>query len=105
MDNPGYSTNVNDYLVIRIIGCFPIHIAQVTRSKPLEMKVTETGPFSRLKDGDYIIWKEDSQQLQLDDRNNTDVFLRSCHQAGRKVLSGLKSLGVKDGELHEIFPK
>jgi len=56
--------------------------------------------FSNLKEGDFIIQERDSAQFQKDCHEDTNVFLES----GRRVISGLKSLGVTDGKLHEILP-
>ena len=95
-----YSTKPGCYLVIMITGMVGSYIAEVTRSNPLRLKVQGGGPLANLKEGDFIIQEGDSARLQKDCREDTNVFLES----GRRVISGLKSLGVTDGKLHEILP-
>lgn len=103
-NEPGYSTNIGDYLVIMLDGSTYTYIAQVTQTTPLQMKIKEDGLLACLKDGDYVIFEKDTQQFQRDCRENTNVFLESCHHTHRKVHSGLNSLGVTDGKFHEILP-
>ncbi len=95
-----FTTNVGDYLVIWITGEPDMYIAQVTQSDPLRMKVEESGPYANLKDGDFIILQRETAQLQRDNREDTCTFLQAQQQAGCRVISGLKSLGVTDNELH-----
>jgi hypothetical protein len=104
MSENQYSTNVGDFLIIWITGCLSSYIAKVTSSEPLRMKVTESGPFANLKEGDFIIREEDTAQFQKDCREETCVFLEKELKAGRTVGSGLKDCGVKDGELRKILP-
>src|SRR3989339_7257 len=99
-----YSTDVGDYLVIMIVGRIGIYIAEITRSKPMEMKVLETGVFSCLKQGDFIILENYSELYQKDYRGNTNVFLKAETAVGRKFVSWLKSLGVTDDRFHYILP-
>ena len=100
-----YTTQVGDYLVVMITGMLDPYIAEITESEPLRLKVMEEGPFARLQQGDFIVLETHTARLQEDRRNGTDSFLREEHLAGRKVVSGLKSLGVEDGNLREILPK
>ena len=104
MDETGFTTNVGDYLIIMLTGRTYTYIAEVTQSTPLEMKVLEGGPLANLKAGDYILMAADSRQYQLDRQKNTEVFFESCQRAARQVISGLRSLGVTDNQLHEIWP-
>lgn len=108
MSEEKYTTNVGDYLIIWITGDSRKYIAEVTRGGPrkwdLRMKVEESGPYAYLKGGDFIIHEDETAQFQKDHREETDVFLKTEKQTGRKVFSGLKSLGVKDGKLREILP-
>ena len=104
MDNSAFTTNVGDYLVIQITGDMGTYIAEVTQSKPLQMKVQETGPYAHLKDGDFIINDQDSAQIQKDRRESTSAFLASQQQAGHPAISGLKSLGINEDRLREILP-
>ncbi|KKT02775.1 MAG: hypothetical protein UV80_C0002G0242 [Candidatus Peregrinibacteria bacterium GW2011_GWF2_43_17] len=99
-----FTTNVGDYLVIWITGEPDMYIAQVTQSDPLKMKVEESGPYASLKNGDFIILRPETAQLQRDNREDTCTFLQAQQQAGRQVISGLRSLGVTDKELHLMLP-
>jgi len=100
-----YTTEVGDYLVIWITGMLSYYIAEVTQKEPLQMKVLETGPFAYLKDGDYIIHPVKTVQLQQDTKDETCTFLQEQKEAGNKVVSGLKSLGMpQDNKLYEVLP-
>ncbi len=107
---PEYTTNVGDLLVIWITGMLPPYIAEVTQADPqnplypIEIKVEETGPFAHLRHDDFVILERETEQLQKDCREDTNVFLESERNAGRKVISGLKKMGVTDDQLHEILP-
>lgn len=103
MEAHPFTTNVGDFLVVMLTGCLGSYIAEVAESEPLMLKVEEDGPYARLKNGDFVIIETDSATLQADRRNGTDRFLESEHRAGRKVVSGLKELGVTDGKLHEML--
>jgi hypothetical protein len=96
-----YTTNPGDYLVIWITGHVAYYIAEIIKSSPLIMKVMEDGPFANLKDGDFIILDGYSGEIQRDHRECTNVFLEVIQ---KPVFSGLKSLGVKDGRIHRIWP-
>jgi len=104
MSETPISLEVGQYLVIWITGVIGTFIAEITQEDPLEMKVEETGPYARLKYGDFIIQNEDTRLLRKDDAENTCVFLEREQQAGREVISGLKSLGVTDGKLLCLLP-
>lgn len=97
-----YTAKVGDQLIIWITGMTPIYVAEVTRVVPLEMKVEEEGPFAHLKDGDYFIMEELTDNWQQDGLE-MQRFLYSAKKAGHAYLSGLKALGVEDGKLHEIL--
>lgn len=101
-----FATNVGDYLVIQITGCIPDYIAEVTKSEPLQLKVEETGLYTCLKDGDFIVNELDSEAVQEDEKNDTCEYLQSRKDKGWKpCLSGLKSLGMpQDGRLYEVLP-
>lgn len=61
----------------------------------------ESGPFENIKGGDYIIMHRDTEDLQGD----STAYLRRLKDAGRKIFSGMKSLGVpQDGQMYEILP-
>jgi len=82
-----------------------VYIAEVLQSEPLEMKVMESGEFSRLKPGDYIIHDKESALVQQDDKNDTCLFLQMREETRLpRVQSGLKSMNIEDGKLYEILP-
>lgn len=83
-----YSTRVGDFLIIWITGFVRLCIAEVTNENPLQMKVTESGPFSNLKDGDFIIKAEYTTQFQKDN----DAFLKECKKKSWDVFSGLAKI-------------
>ena len=95
--------SVGSLIVIMITGMIREYIAEVISKVPLILKVEETGPFARLKDGDYIIFEEYSLRLQGDDEA-TQNLLREASERGFPLASGLKRLGVTDGRLHYILP-
>ncbi|MDD5290147.1 MAG: hypothetical protein PHT40_03050 [Patescibacteria group bacterium] len=99
-----YTTNPGDYVVIQITGMIGTYIAEVIQTNPLRLKVEEEGPFARLKDGDFIISSRDTAKIQVDQKNNTNFFLKERHKQKIKIFSGLHSLSVKNGKLHEILP-
>ncbi|OQA04429.1 MAG: hypothetical protein BWY68_00323 [bacterium ADurb.Bin400] len=101
MGDTPYSTEIGQYLVIWITGCTGTYIAEIIQSDPLRLKVMDDGPYANLQGEDFIIRAEESARLQQDDRENTCHYLQSIKG---KVVSGLKSLGVTDGQLHEILP-
>lgn len=113
--------NVNDYktaifpesahttapgakLAIWIIGSFSTYIAEVLTEEPLTVKVTEDGPYAKLKGHEIMIWPWESHVLQSDKQPHIDRLLEIAAHRGRPYLSGLKSLGVQDSRLHEILP-
>ncbi|HAU07484.1 MAG: hypothetical protein A2568_00795 [Candidatus Yanofskybacteria bacterium RIFOXYD1_FULL_44_17] len=79
------------------------YIAQVIEEEPLVLKVEESGPYSRLKGEDFVIMENDSLRAQGDDETAQEL-LREAVRRGKPLRSGLKSLGVKNGKLHEILP-
>lgn len=99
-----YTTNVGDYLIVQIIGCVRDYIAEVIQSDPLQVKITESGKYSKFEEDSIIIVPYETEQFQGDCLNNTNIFLETTYKEGRKVFSGLKSLGITDGELHPIYP-
>ncbi len=99
-----YTTKVGNYLVIWITGAMNRYIAEVVEESPLVLKVKESGPYSRLKSGDFIIKESDCELIQKDIEEETCVFVEREIAAGRVVVSGLASLGVEDDQLHEITP-
>ena len=98
------TTNVGDYLAVWITGYVRTYIAEVIQSEPLVAKVSEVGCFSGLQVGDFILLEQETEQLQEDCRNGTCIFLTQEFRSGRKTVSGLRSLGIKDDRLWEILP-
>lgn len=101
-----YTVKLGAQLIIWITGETRRYIAEVTKVEPLEMKVEEIGVFSRLKDGDYIILAGDSSVWQKGGPGapGAQEILQGAAKRGRPLLSGLHSLGVESGTLHEIHP-
>ena len=97
------SKKVGDLLVIWITCSVRRYIAEVIEESPLILKVEEGGPYSRLKDGDFVVLEKDSLRIQGDDETST-ALLRETAQRGRPLISGLKRLGVEDSRLHKILP-
>ncbi|MFC1756906.1 hypothetical protein ACFLZC_02000 [Patescibacteria group bacterium] len=85
-----------------ITGVGGLYIAEVIQEEPLRLKVEETGPYASLRWDDFIISDFESEQIQ-DDEKSTEL-LRKAQKSGHPFFSGLKSLGVDDGKLHEILP-
>jgi len=96
-----YTTKIGDHLAIWITGQSPMYIAEVTKEEPLELKVMESGPFAHLKDGDYFVMEHMTTVLQRDDLES-QRYLFSAKKLDHPFLSGLQSLGIEDGILHEI---
>ncbi len=92
-----YSINAGDYLIIMITGFIGVYVAEVTQSEPLRMKVEEHGPLTNLKEDDYIIIESDTEDFQ----QNYEDYL--AIRKPRQLLSGLKSIGVTDNNMHEIL--
>lgn len=105
MEEQVFTTNVGDYLVISITGQIKVeYIAEVVSADPLRLKVEENGPFSSLKDGDFIVHEQLSADFQNDRRNDTEAYLEAAQAKGRTVLTGLISLGIADGALYQVGP-
>lgn len=99
-----YSVAKGKFLVIWITGMIGDCIAEITRVKPLKMKVEESGPFAHLRDGDYIIREPQTVEFQADVDNDTNNFLERAEREKFDVITGLHSMGIKDGKLHYIHP-
>lgn len=91
------------YVVVWLTGQTRKYIAEVMQVTPVRMKVVETGPWACLKEEDFIIADEDTMQIQGDQKRQNKLLLRYKFY-GRPLLSGLKSLGIEDGKIHEIWP-
>ena len=102
-DSGKASRKIGSFLAVMITGVVRIYIAEVVQENPLVLKVEESGPYSRLKSGDFVVFEEYSLRLQGNDLSARDVLLEAV-QRGKPFCSGLKKLGVEDGVLHEILP-
>lgn len=102
-DSGKASRGVGSFLVIMITGIVRMYIAEVIQEGPLMLKVEESGPYSRLKGEDFVVFEKDSLRLQGDDSSIQDL-LHEAVQRGKPFCSGLKRLGVEDGVLCEILP-
>lgn len=99
-----FSTEVGQYVVIWITGCVGEYIAEVIEEQPLTLKVMESGPYARLKSGDYIIQEYQSGILQRDEREGTNRYLESKKETKTTPITGLASFGITDGKMHYIYP-
>jgi hypothetical protein len=59
----------------------------------------EDGTYANLVEEMIIVKAEHSRRIQKDDREHTNVFLKSRQ---KPVYSGLKSVGIKDGILRNM---
>lgn len=99
-----FTTKVGDRVIIMITGMTAKYIAEVIQAEPLRLKVEEKGPFAKLKDGsDFIIAGVLTEEFQ--DEGRRDALLAREKERGYAFLSGLASLGVTDGRMHEIWPQ
>jgi len=96
------STKVGSLLIVQITDRGGNYVAEVIEEEPLRLKVTETGPFSNLKDGDFVIREDQSCFAQ--DESASQKLLSDAVEKGSPLLSGLASLGITDGKIHELFP-
>lgn len=112
-----YSTKIGSFLVIRITSELrkektdhAIYIAEVTKSGPFTVKITETGPFKKFRKDEIEILEEETDQYQKDILNDTEYFLIFQKKKGVSVQSGLKKVCGPDDKffisrLYEILPK
>lgn len=96
------STKVGSLLIIQITGRGGNYVAEVIEEEPLRLKVTEAGSFSNLKNEDFVIRENESCLAQ--DENSSQKLLSDAVLKGNPLLSGLASLGITDGTIHELFP-
>jgi hypothetical protein len=101
-EHNSYTTKRGDYLVVSIEGYIPHFIAQVTREVPLYVKVKETGPLSNIGPANYVVLEEETSRFQNDHLRNG--LLKERKDAGRPLISGLRSLGVTDDDFYEFLP-
>jgi|HubBroStandDraft_2_1064218.scaffolds.fasta_scaffold00002_68 hypothetical protein len=99
-----YTIAPGKFLAIWITGSAQGYIAEVIQVEPTILKVMESGPLAKLKEEDYIIQRIESATLQRNDKY-AERMLRNRKKQGLPFMSGLKSLGVTDNCLHEIYPQ
>ncbi|MDO8507471.1 MAG: hypothetical protein Q7S53_02790 [bacterium] len=100
MVEPKYTTEVGNYIIVSLTGMHRTYIAEVTKAEPLRLKVMERGPLAHLKEEDFIVQQDETIQLQ---EGNSDLLFKIMGE--RKLYTGLESMNVIDGKLHEILPK
>jgi len=98
MSTSTIKTDVGKYMVVYIKGSSLVYIAEVVQSNPLIVKIQDEGPYAELKYDDINISTFATESLQ----EGLYGFLRFLRRAGRKIYSGLSSLGIEDGEIQEI---
>ena len=97
------SRKVGSFLVVMITGVVSRYIAEVTQENPLILKIEESGPYSRLRGEDFVIFGKDAWGAQGDDLAAIYIPDEALERV-QPLHSGLKKLGVEDGVLHEILP-
>lgn len=73
------------HLIIQVTGETHSYIAEIVDIDPLILKVTQTGPYSRLKPWDYIILTYPSREFQ----ENYMKYILSCQHSGKNLITGL----------------
>ena len=95
-----FNLDQGSYVIIDIVGSTATYIAEVISEIPLMLKVEENGPYAHLKQGDFIIHDKETKKFQKDYKK----FLKEAQNNNRTIISGLKSIGIKNGQLHEVLP-
>jgi len=104
MSQSAYKTSPGSHLVIWLTGCLHSYIAEVIEEEPLRLKIGESGVYSNLKNGDFIVLENESTRLQSEEESA--LILKEYSDRGQPLVSGLRSLGVpQDGNLHTILPE
>jgi hypothetical protein len=103
MTERDFNTELGATVVLMVTGDTRKFIAEVTQEDPLRFKVEEEGPYSNLKAEDFIISRVDTIKWQSGQDSATKM-LKEAKERGFPYYSGLKSLGVETGKLHEILP-
>lgn len=98
-----FSKKKGSLLVVWLSGSTSKFVAEVIEEYPLKLKIQEEGPWSSLKDGDFIILERETIIIQKDD-NNTQELLKKAVDEGKPFVSGLKRFGIIDDMLYEILP-
>lgn len=92
------STKQGDLLVVSLTGMLGSYVAEITQADPLQLKVSDTGPLSKIKSGDFVIDIPVSVEVQRDDRGDTCNYIKHLHANSLPPLrSGLARFGVKAG--------
>jgi hypothetical protein len=89
--------------IIWVTGDTQKYIAEVIQEDPLHLKVEEEGPYARLKPGDYVILRRETEIWQARDEGGQQM-LYDAKAAESPFLTGLEKYNISDGKLHEILP-
>jgi hypothetical protein len=97
--------NIGDPVIFQITGCIGNFLGEVTGIilDKVVLKVTENGPYSILKVGDYIIDESSTHLYQLanqGDKNAACEFIKLNETL--KLASGLNTHGITDDKLRYI---
>jgi hypothetical protein len=87
---------IGDVVVCRVTGELISYVAEIISTSPLHLKIEESGPFSKLKPGDYII---DYNLTELYNHVNSDESTREQEQ---EFLNALPKSGLASG-LTSVF--
>lgn len=103
-DKP-YVLNLGALVVLWVAGNTQAYIAEVSQEEPLRLKITENekDPLHSLKDEEYVIDAVGTAQIQ-GDVESQQALLKLRVEGGHPLKSGLKTLGVQDGEIYTILP-
>jgi len=102
-ENLLYTTNVGDFLVIKIPGLNQTYLAEIIK---LENKKISNLPMVKIKDGNgvfstlliYNLYPEETAKLQKDIHNGTNFYLEFKKSKNEPVLSGLPRIFGKSLE-------
>lgn len=98
------NTSVRSHIIIRIAGDTQNYVAEVTQENPLHLKVAESGPYSKLKPGDYIIDEKLTEQAQGLDHEQQKLLITMLSKR-TPLASGLVSVGITDGNIRQLEPR
>jgi hypothetical protein len=98
-----FSKKVGSLLVVMLDSRTRLYIAEVIQEDPLRVKVTEKGPYAKMRDSEILIFESETERIQSDEKRR-ELFKE---YADRKfpLISGLKCLNApNDGKFYEILP-
>ena len=97
------NTQIGSYLIIRIAGDLQLYLAEVIQENPLQLKVTEDGPYGKLTFDDFIIDNKKSKLIQGTEEEQQKLFTEMVNR-GKPLASGLSSIGIVDNKIRQILP-